>query len=82
MSNRFISVPEKYRIDGSLDNDTKIWSYADGTPISDFHWHPNEPHDDVSRHLCIGLRVAYGLLWDDVLCNNKWGYICEKTIIT
>ena len=52
-----------------------VWS--DGTPFSSSvfnNWGRGEPNNHLGEH-CANLQND---VWNDVICTNKLGYICER----
>ncbi|XP_022327540.2 uncharacterized protein LOC111126903 isoform X2 [Crassostrea virginica] len=65
----------KYRVDGLLSGG--VWTFSDGTPITDVYWYPGEP---AGGGVSIGLRVGHNGKWDDISHVINHGTICEKEL--
>ncbi|EDO32309.1 predicted protein [Nematostella vectensis] len=60
--------------------ETDEWSWNNRTAPTFFYWGYGEPNNYMSRgENCSEMRYWDGM-WNDVLCVNKYGYVCEKAI--
>ena len=71
----FLASIHKYRVDGLLSGG--VWTFSDGTPITDVYWYPGEP---AGGGVSIGLRVGHNGKWDDISPVINHGTICEKEL--
>ena len=58
------------------------WNWVDETPFDYNNWHDGEPNHNDDFNYCAKIYEAVGDdyvgTWDDDLCNNLNGFICEK----
>ena len=57
-----------------LNNKTFVW--MDGSSLNYVNWRANEPNNSLGQEACVDSEGFTG--WNDVICNNKVKYICEK----
>lgn len=51
-----------------------------GQDISFSNWSPGEPNNAWERENCIEMWNEDGWRWNDALCEDKKGFICEDQI--
>ncbi|CAC5373217.1 unnamed protein product [Mytilus coruscus] len=63
-------------IDGSDEITENIWLFADGTPITEYHWGAGEPLD-YGNEDCLLMGAISDFNWNDLACSEMREYICE-----
>ncbi|XP_030643645.1 C-type lectin domain family 4 member E-like [Chanos chanos] len=66
---------------GLTDRDIEgVWKWVDDTTLTTGYWWPNEPNDHNGNEDCAESAPSEGKLenWNDLSCNEKRNYICEK----
>ena len=58
--------------------DTKFYDTC-GKPLSYARWTSGEPNNEGGNENCVHMYVNGGgkSYWNDINCNNKYGYICQ-----
>ncbi|XP_026215288.1 CD209 antigen-like protein A isoform X1 [Anabas testudineus] len=65
---------------------TKIdnaWEWVDGTPLTESYWGPGEPNNltESTKEYCVETRFfEKERSWNDIPCETKNVWICEKTV--
>lgn len=63
-------------IDGSDEITKHNWLFADGTPITEFHWGPGEPAA-IGNEDCLIMGSIVDYDWNNLACSQMREYICE-----
>ncbi|VDI04634.1 Hypothetical predicted protein [Mytilus galloprovincialis] len=63
-------------IDGSDEITKHNWLFADGTPITEFHWGKGEPAD-IGNEDCLIMGSIVDFDWNNLACSEMRGHICE-----
>ncbi|XP_023201663.1 type-2 ice-structuring protein-like [Xiphophorus maculatus] len=64
-------------IGGSDAQESKIWLWSDGTPMTYTNWCPGQPNG-FFRQKCIQMNYSKKVCWDDVKCSLKLPSVCVK----
>ena len=65
--------------------DTEVegeWRWPDGTPLTYEPWHEGEPNDWGGKEDCAALNWHGSVKWNDIGCDSRFGFICERSIET
>ncbi|CAG2197784.1 unnamed protein product [Mytilus edulis] len=65
-------------IDGSdeITKHSSTWLFADGTPITEFHWGKEEPAA-IGNENCLIMGSIVDFDWNNLACSEMRAYICE-----
>ncbi|KAJ8963889.1 hypothetical protein NQ314_005306 [Rhamnusium bicolor] len=64
---------------GSKLIDGKMWIWMSTSQIIEYtNWAPKQPDNNNEQCIHLILRKDNGLLWNDLGCNDRLHYICEK----
>ncbi|XP_059180157.1 CD209 antigen-like protein D [Centropristis striata] len=66
---------------GLTDRDTEgVWKWVDGSPLTTRFWASGEPNSYQGQNEDCALTNAYDdkNSWNDVVCDNKYLWTCEK----
>lgn len=61
------------------DNRNYIW-IENGQPFTYTNWKLNNPDFSLNNEYCIQIVVDENIVWNDNVCENKYGLICEKRL--
>ncbi|XP_034544302.1 CD209 antigen-like protein E [Notolabrus celidotus] len=78
----FVSGFKKILWIGLSDGQTEgVWKWVDGTPLTTSFWRSGEPNSyEGSNEDCTEINgLNSGKNWNDLKCQNKNYWICEKT---
>jgi hypothetical protein len=61
--------------------DTEVegeWRWPDGTLLSYEPWHEGEPNDSGGQEDCAALNWRGAVKWNDIDCEARFGFVCER----
>jgi hypothetical protein len=64
--------------------DTEVegeWRWPDGTLLSYEPWHEGEPNDWDGQEDCAALNWHGAVRWNDIICDNRFGFVCEHSTV-
>ena len=53
------------------------WSSSNSIPRFKY-WAKDEPSDNIGKENCVEMRKTFKFMWNDLTCNSKKRFICEK----
>ncbi|KAJ8307073.1 hypothetical protein KUTeg_015157, partial [Tegillarca granosa] len=71
---------ESYWI-GLNELSTSTFSWFDNTVVDFDFWAQGEPNDGYGAERCV-VMTDRGGLWNDDNCNEKYGFICKKSVLS
>ncbi|XP_016520470.1 type-2 ice-structuring protein-like isoform X2 [Poecilia formosa] len=65
-------------IGGSDGQETNIWLWSDGSPMTYTNWCPGQPNNALTLQHCIQMNYSKKKCWDDVKCSALLPSICVR----